>query len=82
HGNSTTSSTSESTNAIENADQIIEQSAAAGSHNSELDTLPPANEIKAYTSISGRPRRTPGPQERRTNELPATEPLSEPEGVH
>lgn len=50
---------------------------------SEVDTLPPANDLKKGTVVSGKDRRTPKP-ERRTNELPGIEPLSleEPEGVH
>ena len=50
---------------------------------SEIDTLPPANEIKKGTALSGKERRQPKP-ERRTNDLPSLEPrsLEEPEGVH
>lgn len=50
---------------------------------SEIDTLPPANEIKKGTALSGKDRRQPKP-ERRTNDLPSLEPrsLEEPEGVH
>jgi diadenylate cyclase len=50
---------------------------------SDIDTLPPANEIKKGTALSGKERRQPKP-ERRTNDLPSLEPrsLEEPEGVH
>ncbi len=50
---------------------------------SDVDTLPPANEVKKGTALSGKDRRTPKP-ERRTNELASVEPVSleEPEGVH
>jgi len=50
---------------------------------SEVDTLPPANEIKKGTALSGKDRRQPK-LERRTNDLPSLEPrsLEEPEGVH
>lgn len=78
HGNGQIADT---TKAFVAAD-IIAQSANIPEHSNDQDTLPPANDIKSDTTISGRPRRTPSSQERRTNELPAAEPLSEPEGVH
>ncbi|MCC7531259.1 MAG: hypothetical protein IT342_22325, partial [Candidatus Melainabacteria bacterium] len=50
---------------------------------SDVDTLPPANDLKKGTVISGKERRTPK-TERRTTDLPGIEPMSleEPEGVH
>jgi diadenylate cyclase len=50
---------------------------------SDIDTLPPANDLKKGTVVSGKERRTPKP-ERRTTDLPGIEPMSleEPEGVH
>lgn len=46
---------------------------------SEVDTLPPANEIKPRTTFSGKEKRK---QERRTTDLPSPMPFEEPEGVH
>lgn len=50
---------------------------------SEVDTLPPANDMKKSTVFSG-PEKRASKAERRTNDLPAIEPMSleEPEGVH
>lgn len=62
---------------------VLGQSHAPRKGASDVDTLPPANDAKKGTVISGKDRRTPKP-ERRTNELPGIEPVSleEPEGVH
>ncbi len=50
---------------------------------SEIDTLPPANEVKKGTVNSGKDRRTPNKPERRTTDLSGIEPIfEEPEGVH
>ena len=46
---------------------------------SEVDTLPPANEIKPRTTFSGKEKRK---QEKRTTDLPSPMPFEEPEGVH
>jgi len=44
----------------------------------DVDTLPPANEIKPHTTFSGKEKR----KERRTNDLPSPMAFEEPEGVH
>ncbi len=44
----------------------------------DVDTLPPANEVKPRTSFGGKEKR----KDRRTNDLPSPMSFEEPEGVH